>query len=275
MNHQIHGRVPGQQSELERALAAQRAQEMDPSRSAIKHRKRRHRKLYRALELVATVVEPGLVLIVLRPLPGVELARLACVNKAFWIALKTLRLQDHGSRYARPPPGDIKTARSLSRFERAAMFGDIAVISTMMKGGVDESGTPLMQAQCINGVRLVDNSMNWAACNGNAPVLELLLKREFANVHDGHDLALGIASYEGHIDIIALLLRYGANIHAVNDHPLQFASENGHFDAVVLLIERGADARALDDKTLQKIYDKGNTAIIDVLRKHGARLPAP
>jgi hypothetical protein len=63
----------------------------------------RTRELVSVLEMIATVLfpaEPGLVVTILRPLPGSELARLACVHKVFWMSLQTLRQQFPGPRYA-------------------------------------------------------------------------------------------------------------------------------------------------------------------------------
>ena len=43
------------------------------------------------LERLATQAPPEVLVSVLRHLPAVELARLACVHRAFWVALKFLR----------------------------------------------------------------------------------------------------------------------------------------------------------------------------------------
>ena len=69
---------------------------------------------------------------------------------------------------------------------------------------------------------------------GFLPGVKKALERG-ADVHAGHDWALGQASRNGHIDVVELLLKNGADVHAGNDYALRWASENGHTDVVELL----------------------------------------
>jgi hypothetical protein len=64
--------------------------------------------LTQLLERAATQLPCTVLELVLRTLPAVELARLACVHKAFWVALQSLRQQHPGRRYAPPTAKDIE-----------------------------------------------------------------------------------------------------------------------------------------------------------------------
>ena len=97
------------------------------------------------LQRIVTTLPPETHTLVLRHLPKVELARLSCVHKAFHVAWRTLQEQQPGERYAPSSLGDIEwiEENSTSRLERAAVFGDVAVIRALMTR-VDESGAPLL-----------------------------------------------------------------------------------------------------------------------------------
>jgi hypothetical protein len=87
-----------------------------------------------------------ILVIVLHPLPAVELARLACVHNVFWRALLSLRQQHPGRRYAKPKESLLANARMWSRLSRAGYYGDVAVIQSIVAAGVDEHGVLLSLA---------------------------------------------------------------------------------------------------------------------------------
>jgi hypothetical protein len=61
---------------------------------------------------------------------------------------------------------------------------------------------------------------------------------------------LHLAAYNGHVEIIRLLLLNGAEVNAKNNRgrtPLYCAALNGHIDILHLLVENGADLEAQDD----------------------------
>ncbi|ORY41988.1 hypothetical protein BCR33DRAFT_648645, partial [Rhizoclosmatium globosum] len=66
-------------------------------------------------------------------------------------------------------------------------------------------------------------------------------------VENDSPTALGLASYNGHTDIVKLLLKSGANPKSIgNDSdkaycPLNLATQGGHSDIMKLLLESGAD----------------------------------
>jgi hypothetical protein len=152
------------------------------------------------LERVATQLPLEVLLLLLRSLPAVELARLACVHKAFWVAWQSLLQQHPGPRYAPPTAQEVQRARGRSRFARAGWFGDVAVLQSMVAAGVEEHGTPLLQAR----------------------------ENRYERQHRTIDLALDYAARGGHVQAVELLLGAGADVHAEYDAALRLASQNDH-----------------------------------------------
>jgi ankyrin repeat protein len=97
----------------------------------------------------------------------------------------------------------------------------------------------------------------WAAAEGNAPVVEALLKSgaEFRAALPSGFTPLCFAVREGRLDVVRVLLKAGADVNlameptkkpftravARGTTPLILAVENGHFDLAVALLEAGAD----------------------------------
>jgi hypothetical protein len=137
--------------------------------------------LAQLLERVATKLPSEVLVLVLRPLPVVELARLACVHKAFWVALQSLRQQHPGRRYAPPPASVLLQAQRYSRLVHAGWFGDVSVIQSMLAAGVDEDGSLLLQARendhTGRQVRTVDRALFDTASEGHIEAAELLFRR--------------------------------------------------------------------------------------------------
>jgi Ankyrin repeats (3 copies)/Ankyrin repeat len=235
-------------------------------------------ELSQLLERVATELPPLVLIIVLRPLPGVELARLACVHKAFCEVLFVLRQQNPGNRYGRPrygPPDGCAFARAHDecRLARAACIGDVAVLQAMITAGVDEHGTPLLEAVGMDNERIVDAALETVAMMGFLQAVELLLDAG-ADMHVYDDYALYLASGDGHADVVALLIERGADVHAANDSALANASEYGHDNVVNLLIGLGADVHACNDYALRLASSHGHTATVAVLLQRGANMHA-
>ena len=57
-----------------------------------------------------------------------------------------------------------------------------------------------------------------------------------ADVHADDDLALCMASENGHTDTVRLLLERGADIHACKYEVLRVTSQHGHIDTAILLL---------------------------------------
>ena len=199
--------------------------------------------LAQLLELLATRLPAGLLVIVLELLPGVELARLACVHKSFWVALQSLRRQHPGPRYAPPAAEDILAARDFSSLVRAAWFSDLAVVQCLVSVGKEEHGTPLQQARERDGTRTLDAALNHAVGRGSVQAVELLLGAG-ASVHSSEDGPLRGACEHGHADVLALLIQHGADVNASNGVALRLASEHGQVGVAALLIQHCCRASA-------------------------------
>jgi hypothetical protein len=229
-------------------------------------------ELAKLLQRVVSTLPPEAHPLVLRHLPVPELARLSCVYKAFHAAWKSLQGQHDGERYVPPTAYELQRVKHFSRLERAAAFGDVAVIQSMVTAGVDEHGSPLLEAQGKYGQRIVDAALWHAACGGHLQAVELLLGSG-ADVHAFNDYTLQWASKNGRAAVVQLLIQHGADVHAVGDGALRLASQNGHAAVVQLLIQHGADVHAVDDYALRKASEKGHAAVVQLLIQHGAVMP--
>lgn len=245
------------------------------------------------LERVATQLPAGVLVLVLRDLPMIQLARLACVHKAYLVAWRSMQDQDAsgpwpellGPRYAPPSTHDTELAKIVSRLERAAMFGDVAVIRAMVAAGVDEHGSLLLEARNkqahMHNVRFVDMALSYATRAGHVEVVELLLDAgamagvgpPLQHVHSLDGL-LYTASEYGRLDVVQLLLQSGANVHAFDDLPLRRATTNWFADVVQLLLQHGANVHAADDEALLIASRHDDTDIVELLIEHGANVHA-
>ena len=231
-------------------------------------------ELAKLLQCIVTALPPETHPLVLRHLPVPELARLSCVHKAYFSAWQTLQKQHPGSRYAPPSAEVLAWIVSLGgRLERSSMFGDCAVIRSLVAAGVDEHGTPLLQSRNKHNQRVVDQALSLASWKGHVEAVELLLDAG-ADVHAAHDYALREASEHGCTAVVQLLIRRGANVHACGGWPLRQASVKGHADAVEALLEHGADIHAGQDIALRDASAYGHAAVVQLLLEHGADVHA-
>jgi hypothetical protein len=222
------------------------------------------------LERVATELPPLVLVIVLRPLPAVELARMACVHKAYWLVLVQLREEHPGSRYAKPTEA-IEYLPYYPRLCRAAGYGDVAVLGSMIEAGVNECGVSLQH----NSREAISRALANAADGGYLDAVELLI-RAGADVHYGGESPLHSACRRGHLDVVVLLLANNADVHALHDsYALFCASFHGHTAVVQLLIQRGADVHARNNIAIRSASQNGFTDVVQLLLEHGAILPAP
>ena len=177
-----------------------------------------------------------------------------------------------------PPPSAVELelvrAQPCSRLVRAAAFGDVAVIQSMVTAGVDEHGVSLLQAICHNGERVVDEALFFAARCCRTQAVELLLPSG-ADMHAVDDSALRLASKYGHAKVVQLLIiHHGAHLHAGDDAPLQLAAQEGHADVVRLLIQQGASVHASHDAALWSASQAGHPDVVQLLIQHGADVHA-
>ena len=77
--------------------------------------------------------------------------------------------------------------------------------------------------------------------------------------------ALCSASYDGHLEIVKLLLKNKADVHAKDDGALRFAAKSGHLEIVKLLLENGADVHADDNAALRYSLANGHLEVVRLL----------
>jgi Ankyrin repeat len=216
----------------------------------------RHKALGKLLECVATELPSLVIIIILRPLPGVELARLACVHRAFHEALLFLRHQIPGPRYAAPHNGFRVAARRFGHLARAAMYGDLAVVKALTLSAVDKEGISIIQApseprkSLWNHSYLLDGALFWAGNVGHADVVAALLDAG-ANMYVADGQVFHSACLLGLVDVVEVFIQHGININVsklqangrqapVPATPIMLASRNGHTAVVNLLLQNGA-----------------------------------
>jgi ankyrin repeat protein len=119
-----------------------------------------------------------------------------------------------------------------------------------------------------------------AASGGDVATVKSELQKnpKLAKVKDKKGkTALQMAAFNGHDDVITVLLGAGAEVNsrdAGGRTALMKATFNGHLSTVQLLVSKGADVNAKnnDGKTALMVANgKGNKNIADFLRKSGAK----
>ena len=106
----------------------------------------------------------------------------------------------------------------------------------------------------------------------------LLEEGSDANAAKGYRSALQAASYEGHEDIVRLLLGKGADVNMLGgDYPhsaIQLASSGGHEGIVRLLLDKGADVNPPGENgsALQGASYYGHDSIVRMLLANGAEV---
>jgi hypothetical protein len=236
-------------------------------------------KLAKLLRHIAVELPAEVHVVVLRDLPTVEIARLACVQKAFWNAWMVLRLTH--PRYAAPERGVLEALYRLTRFVRAASLGDVAVLRVMMATGVNEQGEPLVartpifaRAWTAPPTRQVDLALLAAVSAGHTQAVELLIAAG-ADVDGGDGEALRAAAENGHVDVLRVLLRVSVDFFdTASLDVLLAACGSGHLSVVQLLLDHGVELRTGRDAALREACARGHADIAQFLIDRGADVHA-
>lgn len=115
----------------------------------------------------------------------------------------------------------------------------------------------------LNGCakELVDKFVKITCCNGNIPILKLVLDSGF-DIHIDNGNALNISAENGHLDVVKYLVEHGADTCAEYDHALCLSIENEYFDIVKYLVELGANIFAEDNFAIRKSAIIGDLEVV-------------
>jgi ankyrin repeat protein len=86
---------------------------------------------------------------------------------------------------------------------------------------------------------------------------------EGIDVTSEDDKAIILASKNGHLEVVRLLIKNGADC----NYAILLASENGHVEIVRLLIENGADCNTWNNKVIRWASEDGHLEIVELLKK--------
>jgi len=133
----------------------------------------------------------------------------------------------------------------------SAFAGDQALLDAARADRFDDVKARLAAGADPNDYAGGYSPLQFAASNGNAAMVTVLLAKDASPAHQDHnrDSALEWAAYAGHAPIIRLLLAAKAdpNIRQrAEATPLFAAARRSMVDAVKALLEGGADARLVD-----------------------------
>jgi ankyrin repeat protein len=106
------------------------------------------------------------------------------------------------------------------------------------------------------------------ACN-NGDIEEVQKYLEEGYDCSGNAQEVSIASKEGYLEIVCLLLRHGADCTAWSNYAIREASKNGYLEIVRLLLENRADCAA-KDHAIELASDNEHLEVIRLLLENGA-----
>lgn len=109
-----------------------------------------------------------------------------------------------------------------------------------------------------------DLALRLASKNGHISVVKFLIEKG-ALINSEDDESLRLAASNGHFEVVNLLISNGANIHAKHDQALRFAAANGHLEMVQLLLSNGADKTTLDNEAARLAAKNGHLEILKML----------
>ena len=199
--------------------------------------------------------------------------RKLCLNQMFW--MKKLMEFDINNKNDIPEKYRLKDGRS--DYKKYYLYIDYMLKKhtkeDLLEIGSREGELNLVKIsinkdQTLNLESKYDKAFLLASCNGHLDVVKLLIS-EGADVHARNDCALSLASEEGHLEIVKYLIDEGADIHTNYCEALRFASQRGHLDIVRLLIDEGANIR---NQALNLASKYGHLEVVRFLIEEGANI---
>ncbi|SPQ93487.1 Ankyrin repeat domain-containing protein [Plasmodiophora brassicae] len=151
-----------------------------------------------------------------------------------------------------------------SKWGRCMAEGDFEVAAALVRVGFD------VAANNNSGLRR-------AAELGNEAFVQLCLlsgTSDPVDIHAKDDEALRLASANGHVNAVRILLSSGATVSALDNESLRKAAENGHAAIAEELITWGADVHVLEDEPIRKAIENRHFECIRVLLARGADVHA-
>tara|TARA_Y100001970_G_scaffold36092_1_gene44617 strand:+ start:359 stop:1027 length:669 start_codon:yes stop_codon:yes gene_type:complete len=165
----------------------------------------------------------------------------------------------------------IKKGEYNDLFISAVEQGLVGVVKYLLNLGVD---TEIKYGEVVYDV---GTALHYAAYEGHTEIVKLLL-----DAGADKDVMVFLAQtplhwalMEGHTEIVKLLLDVGARAHGIGGYetPLHVAARDGHTEIVKLLLDAGADVDVdvYDDNwctPLEYAESEGHSAIVSLIKTH-------
>ena len=180
-----------------------------------------------------------------------------------------------------------RTFQNVGASARQCLLGRIVVSLAVFwtSAGCSETDPPPRPESATNMAADSPTIHDWAE-NGDYANVKQFLDHNPSLINSLHseelpDTPLHLAAWQGHVDIVRLLLDRGADVNARGDGgrtPLHYAAYWGHLDVVELLIEEGADVTLTTEfghtPLVTAAYSREAEGIdaAERLLQHGARL---